>query len=269
MLQLPPKGTTNCAANPNTIFTTNSGNVWNFFVSKSDTFKRSYLFIGIHRLILGLQPAPSQFSARHVIAPPISKRNKCRVLCRWPTGLSPYTSATSNSIFRHFFIPVYTSLLVYLFPFYCLFSPYMVIPGGLWVHITQKVCIIYISNIYVNVNGYVCTAYHIHMQARSTNIEVHTYKSAVCRIFLSFGVQICTKTDGCFWVESLDVLLDATEVLLGSWIPKCSPYFIIPQSPFISPSPPPLRPARDMWHRCSSGKLQFFAWQHWESRTPP
>ena len=63
-------------------------------------------------------------------------------------------------------------------------------------------------------NKYVCTAYHIHMQARSTNIEVHTYKSAVCRFFfLSFGVQICTKTDGCFWEESLDVLLDATEVL--------------------------------------------------------
>lgn len=97
--------------NPKTIFTTNSGNVWNFSVSRVIHWEALF----IHRPIPGLQPAPSQFSARHVIAPPISKRNKCRVLCRWPTGLSLYTCATSNGTFRHFFIDI--PLSVYLFRF--------------------------------------------------------------------------------------------------------------------------------------------------------
>ena len=45
---------------------------------------------------------------------------------------------------------------------------------------------------------------------------MRTYISCLQDFFscpLSFGVQICTKTDGCFWEGSLDVLLEATEVL--------------------------------------------------------
>ena len=112
----PPKGTTKLGHQSKNNIHNQLWKCLKLFRCQGDTFKRSYLFIGFHKLILGLQPAPSQFSARHVIAPPISKRNKCRVLCRWPTGLSLYTSATSNSTFRHFFI--HTSLLVYLFRSY-------------------------------------------------------------------------------------------------------------------------------------------------------